>query len=229
LRASPLLTIATVIQKTAGISRQFDAIVMLGPYDSAMIRIPLVVVLSSIVGCCVTASASSLYISASGTFSASDSADTYVAPGKAFNFNFVVNSNPTPLNGSSLGFDVPVIQFSYTLNGAPVNVTPSEIRFNTLANGGLFDVTFGSGLNAAEFDFQGSQLFSGTTTSPTFSANSFAVSSWTFSDPANFDLETPTSLSVQATPTPEPSSVLLLLCGGIALLTVGLRKSVWVR
>jgi hypothetical protein len=115
------------------------------------------------------------------------------------------------------------------LNGAPVNVTPTEIRFNTLANGGPFDVTFGTGLNAAEFDFQGAQLFSGTTTAPTFSANSFPVSSWTFSDPSNFDRETPTSLSVQATATPEPSSVLLSACGGIALLTVGIRRSARVR
>lgn len=164
---------------------------------------------------CGIASASTSYVSVSGQFSGSDVANSLVAPNGTFSLSFAVDNNPAPTSGSvtSLGFDLPGLAFSYELNGNNVPVTPSEIRFNTGANGGLFDVTFDTGLNASEFDFQGDQIFGGTTSAPTFANGTFALTGWTYSDPSNFDVQTPASASVSVTATPEPSSILLILSG----------------
>ena len=72
----------------------------------------------------------------------------------------------------------------------------------------------GSGLVTTEFDFQGAQAFTGTTNATMFSTGTFALSSWTYSDPAgNFDTQTPSSAAAVITPAPEPSSVVLILSG----------------
>ena len=157
-----------------------------------MMQKPLLSLAISI-ACCAMASAAQVTVSASGQFSSSDVADSpLVAPNGLFTLSFVTTNNPTPVAGSvsGLGFDIPVDDFLYTLNGVSESVVPSEITFNTLADGGLFDVTIGSGLTAEEFDFEGAQAFSGTTSAPVFAPGTFTVSSWTYSDPANFDVET---------------------------------------
>jgi hypothetical protein len=177
---------------------------------------------------CGIASASSSYISVSGQFSNSDVANSLVAPNGTFALTFAVDDNPTPTSGSvtSLGFDLPVSAFSYKLNGSNVAAIPTEVRFNTGANGGLFDVIFGSGLSASEFDFEGDQLFGGTTSAPTFSNGTFALTDWTYSDPSNFDVQTPSSATVSVTATPEPSSILLMLSGlATAFVGIAARKS----
>jgi hypothetical protein len=190
-----------------------------------MLKNVVLLLVMSIAGCGI-ASASTLEVSASGQFSSSDVAGQLVAPNDFFSFSFDVNSATTPLSGTvtSLSFDVPVTSFSYTLEGAPVNVTPTEITFDTLANGGLFEVTFGSGLNAEQFSFEGAQAFSGTTAAPMFSAGSYAVSNWTYSDPLNYDFEAPTSLNAHIAPVPEPSSAVVILGGLLALIAVRSRK-----
>jgi hypothetical protein len=177
---------------------------------------------------CGIASASTSYVSVSGQFSGSDVANSLVAPNGTFSLSFAVDDNPVPTGGSvtTLSFDLPELAFSYELNGNNVPVTPSEIRFNTGANGGLFDVTIGSGLNASEFDFQDDQLFGGTTSAPTFANGTFALTGFTYSDSSNFDVQTPASASVSVTATPEPSSILLILSGLAATFTgVARRKS----
>ena len=118
----------------------------------------------SIAGCGI-ASADTLDVSVSGQFSSSDTAGPLVSPDGIFNLSFQVDGNPTPVAGSVTvnSFDVPITDFSYTLDGTPVTVAPSEITFDSLGNGGLFNVTFGSGLSAEEFIFEGDQAFSGTT------------------------------------------------------------------
>jgi hypothetical protein len=177
---------------------------------------------------CGTASANTLVVSVGGQFLNSDIPGPLVTPGGSFNLQFDVVTNPTPLSGSvtSLGFDVPVLAFSYVLNSVPVNIMPGEIRFNTLANGGLFDITFGSGLKSSEFDFEGAQAFTGSTSAPVFSTGSFSVTSWTYSDHAgNFDSRSPASLSVSVVAdAPEPVSVVLISGGLFALLATNLRR-----
>jgi hypothetical protein len=170
---------------------------------------------------CGIATARTLVVSASGHFSGSDVAGPLVAPNGLFSVSFAVDSNPIPLNGTvtSSGFDVPVASFHYMLNNLPVNVTPSEIRFDTLANGGLFDITIGSGLTASDFNFEGVQAFTGTTAAPVFATGQFAISNWTYSDPANFDSQTPASQTASISPAPEPSTVLLI--SGSLLVLIG--------
>jgi hypothetical protein len=176
-------------------------------------------------GACSFVNASTLYVQTSGQFSSTDTADTYVTPGDTFTLSFVVPSSPviSASNSTSLSFDVPVVDFSYRLNGVADAVgLPSEITFYTAADGGGFEVAFGS---STEFLISSSQIFSGVTTAPAFSAESFPGQSFLFLDNNNVDAN---SATVAVTPTPEPSSALLLLCG-VALVAVGFRKPARVR
>lgn len=165
-------------------------------------------------------SATPLYVSVSGRFSTTDVSGPLVSPDGAFSIRFVVDSNPTPITGTvtTLGFNPPTSDFHYTLDGAETVISPSEIRFNTLENGGLFDVTFGSGITASQFSFAGVQAFSGAPATPAFTPGQYGVSSWTFSDPANFDAQDLTGASVAMTPTPEPSSLAIVAAGSLGLL-----------
>jgi hypothetical protein len=212
------------------ISSRIDGSVIPRAYDPSMSKTSALLLVMSIAGCGI-ASADTLDVSVSGQFSASDTAGQLVSPDGIFNLSFVVDSTPTPEAGTVTvnSFDVPITDFSYTLDGTPVSATPSELTFETLANGGLFNVTFGSGLSAEEFSFQGDQAFSGTTSAPTFSAGSFSVSSWTYSDPNNYDFETPVALNAQIAPVPEPSSAFPILGGLLALIAVRFRKPGWAR
>ena len=174
---------------------------------------------------CGMCSASTLPVTATGMFSSTDTSDTFVTPGDIFSLSFLVDSSPVTngSNSTSVSFDVPISQFNYDLNGLPVSVpSPTEITFYTLGDGGGLAVNFPS----AEFIFGPSQLFSGTTAAPMFSAGTFSSQSYLFFDSNNVDTNAAT---VKIAATPEPSSLPFLLCGGIALLAVRLRKSVGVR
>jgi hypothetical protein len=224
------VTLPSYIRRIFQFSWFSDWSVILKPYDASMSKRVLPFLLLTAV--CGIANGATLLVTVDGQFSSSDTTGPLVAPNGLFALTFGVEPNPTPLSGTvtSLGFDVPIEAISYRLNNAPIIVTPAEIRFNTLSNGGLFDVTFGSGLNTTEFDFQGAQAFSGTTSAPRFSTGAFALSSWTYSDPAgNFDSQTPASATVLITPAPEPSSIILILSGLVALIATSFRKSIWSR
>lgn len=171
---------------------------------------------------CGIASAGSLFVTATGTFSAVDTGDTYVTPGDTFSLAFLVPTSPITngTNSTTLSFDVPVGLFTYKLDGIVDPVPPpTEITFYTAADGGGFEVDFGPD---TEFLFSSSQIFSGTTAAPTFSPGTFDDQSFLFLDDNNVDSN---SATVTVTPTPEPSSILLLLCGGLCLFAVGMRKS----
>jgi hypothetical protein len=173
-------------------------------------------------GVCAMCSASSLYVTGSGTFSPTDTPDTFVTPGDTFSVQFVVPSSPTTngMNSTTVSFDVPVSNFSYALNRIPVSVPqPTEITFYTAADGGGFAVDFGP---STEFLFSSSQIFAGTTAAPTFSPGMFSGQSFLFLDSNNVDSN---SATVTVAPTPEPASILLVLCGVIGLIAVRTRKS----
>jgi hypothetical protein len=180
-------------------------------------------------GACAIAGAGTIDFTVSGQFSSSDVANPpIVSPNGLFNISFSLSSTPTPVSGSvtSLSFDV-LPGGTYTLNGVPAGVSPSEITFYTLANGGAFAVTFGSGLNAEEFQFQGAQDFTGTTAAPVFSSGTFAITGLVYSDASNFDsTATFSNLSVTPSPaaSPEPSTYLLLPAGALTLVGLSLRK-----
>ena len=154
-----------------------------------------------------------------------------MAPDGIFNLSFVVDSNPTPEAGTVTvnSFDAPITDFSYTLDGAPISATPSEITFETLANGGLFNLPFGRDSAPKNSVLKATRAFSGNTSAPTFSAGSLSVSSWTYSDPNNYDFETPVALDAHIAPVPEPSSAFPILGGLVALIAVRFRKFGWAR
>lgn len=184
-----------------------------------MLKASLLSVLS--LALCAICSASSLYVTASGAFSATDTADSFVTPGDTFSLQFVVPSSPaiTAANSTALSFDVPVVDFTYTLNGKSVAVPqPTEITFYTAADGGGFEVAFGP---SAEFLFSSSQIFAGTTAAPTFSVGTLGNQSFLFLDNNNVDGN---SATAALTLTPEPSSFLLLFCSGIGFFALGIRK-----
>jgi hypothetical protein len=165
--------------------------------------------------------------SVSGVFSLSDIANPPIEqPGETFTIAFAIPTNPTPLAGSvsSLGFDIAPGGVYYTLNGAPVSLTSSEVSFYTLADGGGVNVTFGTGLTAESFSFQGAQLFTGTTAAPVFSVGAFSVASFLYSDASNFDT-TATTSGVTLSPAPEPSTYLLVSAGILSIIGLGFRKA----
>jgi hypothetical protein len=186
----------------------------------------LLIFLMAIAGSAVV-SATPLYVSTSGRFSSADVAGPLVSPNQVFSLTFVVDSNPTPIAGTvtSLGFDPSFSDFHYTLNGVATSASPSEIRFNTLTNGGLFDVIFGSGLTASEFSFSGAQVFSGSTSVPVIAPGQYPLSTWTFSNPSNFDVQSPIGANVTVTPTPEPSSVVTVVGGLAGLIYLSRRRT----
>ena len=168
-----------------------------------------------------SASAGVVDIDASGMFSASDTADSLVVPGGTFNLSFAVDSNPVlaPSNFTLNSFEVPVSDFTYSVNNVPVSVTPDSITFFTSGLGGGFEVDFTA--PAADFIFQGDQMFSGPTSAPVFSPADFSET-WNLLDASNVDAGSgPVSAAPgQVSSAPEPSSLALLLFGGIAVFAV---------
>jgi len=176
--------------------------------------------------------ATPLVVSLSGVFSspAGNQTDQLWSPNKTWAISFNLDSNPVAGNTDLLGFDAPFSHFTYTLNGSGLAVSPSFIRFSTAGNLGLFTLFFGpesgylKGNPIPEFAFQGPQAFSGTTTSPVFSAGSYRVSDWTYSDALNYDENTSPASVVTLAPTPEPSTALLFGLPLLSLAFVRVRR-----
>ena len=168
----------------------------------------------------VSATGTTLYVQASGEFTSGVTADDMAVPGDTWLLSFDVDSNPVAGNPDSLGFDAPFSNFTYTVGGSPVSVTPGEIRFFTSDNGGLFTIYFGpetgfdNGQPIPEFSFSGDVVFTGTTTNPTINPNSYTVTDVIYSDASNYDDEGATAtvtITAATETTPEPSTLLLCL------------------
>ena len=142
-----------------------------------------------------TASASTLTVSVAGQFRSGVTDDQLAAPDALWALSFDVNSNPSAANTDALSFDAPFSDFSYTLSGSAIGVSPESIRFFDSSDGGLFTVFFGpetgffNGMPIPEFSFSGGQAFSGTTASPTIVLGSYPVADALYSDALNYDDE----------------------------------------
>ena len=181
--------------------------------------------------CWIRAHASTIYYSDSGTFSGSTPSSTFSAAGKAWAFTFQVDSNPvvSKVSGAMSGnFDVAFSDFSYSLNGSPVVITPTDIRFFGIGALGGFEVCFSpfiiltgcdNGLGAT-----GAQMYTGPGTAPSMLTGMFTST--------EFDVfvGSPTTPYIQANSTllasavPEPSTLLTLAVG---LLALGGRRLYW--
>jgi hypothetical protein len=176
---------------------------------------------------CASADAASVDFTATGVFSSTDSpGDPLVVPGDTFSLSFLVPYAPTlsPSEVTPLSFDVPVSSFTYTLDGVPSTATlpagdiPTDAVFYTSADGGGFELNFPDGF----FTFgtgSDDQMFSGPTSAPTLPNGTYSNLSWVVFDGSNVDGGT-----AQVTATPEPSSLPILLCAGLAALAFGGRR-----
>jgi|SRR6266436_931969 len=94
--------------------------------------------------CWVPAHAGTISYSDSGTFSASTPTTTFSGPGETWAFSFQVDSSPgVSIFQLGIAFSPLFSNFSYTLNGSPVAVTPTSLSF--------FNAAFGGGLDSYAF------------------------------------------------------------------------------
>jgi len=189
-----------------------------------------------------TAKADSTTISGSGIWGTGAAITSWSAPNDSWSFSFTV-PNPTPVtffHGDTAELVTTAISnFSYTLNGAPVNIPPANIIFFTTAEGGGFQIQFTAGgfdtthgfscaSSFCEFDAFGDQLFTGTAPFITLTAGKIA--------PVDFDqqgtkggfdgsLGTGSTTSFTGpTATPEPATLSLLALGALGILAKNRKK-----
>jgi PEP-CTERM motif len=113
------------------------------------------------------------------------------------------------------------------LDGSPVAITPTFIRFFSGTNGGGFAIcfdgtTFPTCTEGLATD--GPQMYTGTTSAPTLTAGAFAqFGLGAIVEGTTYPEDNPTTLV--GTPVPEPSTALLMLTAGI--LALGGRRLYW--
>jgi hypothetical protein len=188
------------------------------------------------------ASADSFYlVSETGTFAANAPTTTESAPNATFSYSFLIDSTPainfvTNFTGADCGFDAPISDFKYTLNGAPVALTFPDVEFFGSSFGGGAGITPSApepttptSTFAADNFFlytqTNEQFYSGTFENPTIIPGIYQL------DPNQSIFETDymgtnaTAISgdIEITATPEPSSLVLLITG-LAGLAIAVRR-----
>lgn len=182
---------------------------------SGVHRVLLVIAL-----CCVSAHASTISYSDSGTFSAATPSSAFSGPSETWAFGFEADSNPTVLEFGQGGFDFAFSNFSYSLDGSPVTITPTFIRFFSGTNGGGFEICFNGTTVASCTDGLGTttvgpQMYAGTTSAPTLLTGSFTFDGFAFA--VSSTVYDQASTTVQATAAPELSTLLTLATGLLVL------------
>ena len=169
--------------------------------------------------CWLPVRADTISYSDSGTFSASTPSDAlaFSGPSETWAFHFDEDSHPTVLEHGNGGFDFAFSDFSYSLNGSPVAITPTFIRFFSPGNGGGFEICFnGTTVQNCTDGFVTpfflAPMYTGTTAAPTLLTGAFTFDVGVNVNGAGFDEGTTT---VEATP--EPSTWLMLSASVVAL------------
>jgi hypothetical protein len=177
--------------------------------------------LAAFVLCWVPAHAGMIFYSGSGVFSASTPISGFSGPSETWAFSFQADTNPTVLEFGNGGFDFAFSNFSYSLNGSPVAIAPTSIRFFTAANGGGFFICFGAqpcgnGVfpNGLGTGFGAPQLYSGPNSAPTLLPGPFT--SLPFAVVVNSTAYNQADITLQAA-APEPATYLTLAAGIFAL------------
>jgi hypothetical protein len=175
--------------------------------------------------CWAPAHANTISYSDSGTFSASVPSSEFSGPSEPWTFDFEADANPAVSDVGMGGFDFEFSDFSYSLDGSPVAITPTFIRFFSATNGGGFEICFNGTTTANCTDglatgFSDPPLYTGPNSAPTllpgpFDLDAFAVSV----NSVGFDLPNTTLQATSAVP--EPSTLLTLAAG---LLALGARR-----
>lgn len=160
--------------------------------------------------------ADTLLVSASGTYSSSTPVSFFTAPDATWSLSFVIQNNPSVSNASfGAGFSPSFTDFSYSLNGSPLAITPDDVRFwhvpvNTPFILGLSICWNSSCVGGTDegIAFDTSQLYSGSELSPAIVPGVYATSEFFIDDGPSFG-EPNTVLTIS----PEPSTLLLSAMG----------------
>ncbi len=177
--------------------------------------------------CWLPAHADTIYYSDSGTFSASTPSTEFSGPNETWTFDFEADSNPAVSDVGMRGLSFAFSDFSYSLDGLPVAITPTFIRFFSGTNGGGFAICFDGTTFATCSDglaTDGPQMYTGTTSAPTLTPGTLVQDG--FGVIVDLNTYTQPNTTLQATSAvPEPSTLLLT---GICFLGI-LTRSIWRR
>jgi hypothetical protein len=155
-------------------------------------------------------------VAASATLVAKADTLDFTLTGKGTDITWTMSSDPTVSSYSTHNGE-------FTINNVVLDVSGYHITTNlTFEVGG----SFGGGLSDQLFNLNGSQLFTGAVNDPTFKLGNFTLTSdsdsFSYCDSGTYNLNimdpSPTSV------TPEPSSVLFLATGILALVGAGVTK-----
>lgn len=162
----------------------------------------------------------------SGTFSASTPSDAFgfSGPSEVWAFSFLADINPVVSDTGMGGFSFAFSDFNYTLDGSPVAITPTFIRFFSGTNFGGFAICFDGTTFATCTEglaTDGPQMYTGTTSAPTLTPGTFLQSGLgAIVGGTTYPEDNPTTLVAAAVP--EPSTAWLTLTVG--LLALGGRR-----
>jgi hypothetical protein len=177
----------------------------------------------------VPAWSSTIFYSDSGTFTASTPSTSFSGPSETWAFSFEADSNQTDLE--SITFS----DFTYSLDGSPDAIMPTLIIFGSGAGGGGWQICFTgtspctSGLSTLG---AGPQMYTGTASAPTLIPGAFTSTEFVvYVDTTLLYIQPNTTLT--ATASPEPSALLPLALGILALVGRQLyrrkRQTLWLR
>lgn len=165
--------------------------------------------------CCASVHADTIVsYSDSGVFSASTGSDAlgFSRPSETWSLSFQADSNPAVITSGMGGVSFAFSSFSYTLDGSPVAISPTFIRFFSETNGGGWLICFSGtsvasctdGLGTATFGWP--QLYSGMSSAPTLLAGAFTTD---FAAVVNSTVYSEANTTLDAV-APEPSTFLML-------------------
>ena len=172
-----------------------------------------------LVVCWVPAYAGTISYTADGTFSSSAPTSSWTGPNETWAFAFDADRHPTVLEYGNGGFDFAFSGFSYFLNGSPVAITPTFLRFFAGHNGGGFMICF-NGTTAANCTdgfatpfFDWPQLYTGPNSAPTMLTGEFTGDLGVAVNSTGYDAGNTTGV---ASAVPEPSTFMTLAAGLLA-------------
>ena len=165
------------------------------------------------------------------TFSSTTTLTPFSAPSESFTFSFNLPSTCTcgPFGG---GFSENAL-VNYTFGGASFTNVPATIIYAPSSLDGLFDIMITSGGQTYDWYLTGAQIYSVSGSTATLLNGMFPITPFNPSDGSGsvfYDLSgdygglTGGTVTAMTSSVPEPSALLLLLCGCAAL--VGLSRKV---
>jgi len=153
--------------------------------------------------------ASPVTVSASGTYSGQTPNSFFTAPGAAWSLSFVTDSNPSVSEAAfGIYFSPSFIDFTYSLNGSPITMTPEDITFWVNSSNAPYILTLSIcwssscvGGTTEGIAFDTVQLYTGSTLAPTIGPGVYPTSEFFIDDGSSYG-EPNTTVRISSTPEP---------------------------